>query len=159
MAGDAATNAAESVRPKREHLDRIDHPAADNTWHDAPDLSKGALTDKLHDYYKGNPKEDLRAATAEGTSQAYPAGTSGRGDLATSAGSHHQTDASSGADVVGGAAATKDAVGRRAQDNIDDETKDKAKARKDEYRERTKNYLSRKMPHERRDQTIWRLKV
>ena len=159
MAGDAATNAADSVRPKREDLDQIDHPAADNTWHDAPDMSKGALADKFHDYYKGNPKEDLKAATAEGTSQAYPASTSGPGDLATSAGHHRQTDVSSGADVIGGAATAKDAVRRRAQDNIDDETKDKAKARKEEYRERTKNYFSRKMPQERRDQTIWRLKV
>jgi hypothetical protein len=42
----------------------------------------------------------------------------------------------------------------RADTNIDDKTKDAARAKK----EQTKQYLSKKMPEERRDQIIWRLK-
>jgi len=122
-------------------------------------MSKGAMKDKFHDYYKGNPKEDVKAATSEGTSQAHPNGSSDPRDLAATAARDRQTGASSGVNAVGGAVAAKDALKRNVHENIDDETKDKARARKDEYRERTKNYFSRKVPQERRDQTIWRLKV
>jgi hypothetical protein len=159
MAGDAATNAAARVRPSQEDLAQIDHPAEDNTWHDAPDFSKQSMRDKFHTYYKGNPKEDVKAGASEGTSAAHPEGSSDPRDLATTAARDNQTGASSGVNATGGAVAAKDAVKRNLNENVDDETKDKARARRDEYRERTKNYFSRKVPQERRDQTVWRLKV
>jgi len=46
----------------------------------------------------------------------------------------------------------------RANENISQEDKDKAREKKERAKERTKNYLSSKMPEERREQTIWRLK-
>ncbi|KAK4152081.1 hypothetical protein C8A00DRAFT_35257 [Chaetomidium leptoderma] len=158
MAGDAATNAAARVRPSQEDLYQMDHPAQDNTWHDAPDMSKDGMKGKLNQYYKGNPKEDVRAAAAEGTSGAHPTGSSDPRDLASTAVHDRQTGASSGINATGGAVAAKDALKRNVDENVDDETKEKARARREEYRERTKNYFSRKMPQERRDQTIWRLK-
>ena len=159
MAGDAATNAAARVRPSQEDLAQIDHPAQDNTWHDAPDMSKGGMKGKLQNYYKGNPKEDVRAAASEGASGAHPSGSSDPRDLAATAAHDRQTGASSGLNATGGVATAKDALKRNVNENVDDETKEKARARRDEYRERTRNYFSRKVPQERRDQTIWRLKV
>ncbi|KAH6849902.1 hypothetical protein B0I37DRAFT_370194 [Chaetomium sp. MPI-CAGE-AT-0009] len=140
MAGDAATNAAARVKPSEEDLAQLDQPAQDNTWHDAPDMSKNGMKGKVQGYYKGNPKEDVRAAVAEGTSGAQPSGSSDPRDLASTA------------------ATAKDALKRNVNENVDDETKEKARAKREEYRERTKNYFSRKMPQERRDQTVWRLK-
>jgi len=46
----------------------------------------------------------------------------------------------------------------RAQQNIPDEHKENAKKTKDATVQKTKNYMNNKMPQERRDQTIWRLK-
>lgn len=161
MAGDAATNAAQRVRPDQEDLAQIDHPAQDNVWHDTPDLSKDGMKGKFQDYYKGNPKEDVKAAAAEGTSGAHPSGSSDPRDLASlAAQDRYQTGGpSSGIDAVGGAVAAKDALKRNVNENVDDETQDKARRKRDEYRQRTKDYFSRKMPQERREQTIWRLKV
>ncbi|KAL2127165.1 hypothetical protein VTI74DRAFT_11217 [Chaetomium olivicolor] len=159
MAGDAASKTADRVRPNQEDLAQIDAPAQDHTWHDAPDLSKEGMKDKFYQYYKSNPKEDAKAAAREGTSNAHPSGSSDPTDVAVTAARDRQTGASSGVNAVGGAVATKDALKRNVDQNMDDEAQDKARARRDEYRERAKNYFSRKMPQERRDQTIWRLKV
>ncbi|AEO69099.1 uncharacterized protein THITE_2053088 [Thermothielavioides terrestris NRRL 8126] len=160
MASDAATNAAARVRPSQEDLAQIDAPAQDNVWHDTPDLSKEGLKGKLQEYYKGNPKEDAKAAAAEGTSAAHPAGSSEPQDVAALAAQDRaQRDGpSSGVNASGGAAAAKDALKSNVNENLDDETKEKAKSKRDEYRKRVKDYFSRKMPQERRDQTIWRLK-
>ncbi|KAL2188535.1 hypothetical protein L209DRAFT_226429 [Thermothelomyces heterothallicus CBS 203.75] len=158
IAGDAATNAAARVRPSQEDLEQIDRPAQDNTWHDAPDMSKEGLKGKLQNYYKGNPKEDARAAISAATSEAHPSGSSDPRDLANTAAHDGQTGASSGVNATGGAAAAKDSLKRNVDENVDEETKEKARARHDEYRERARIYFSRKMPQERREQTIWRLK-
>ncbi len=144
MAGDAATNAAESVRPKREELEQVDRPAPDNTWHDAPDMSREALRGKFRQYSGGNSGEKVRTAAAESTPQDQAASSLGPGDPSTAAGPHRQADASSGADVTG---------------SVDNRSKYKVEAKREEYRERAKHYFSRKMPQERRDQTVWRLKV
>ncbi|KAK3302304.1 uncharacterized protein B0T15DRAFT_542575 [Chaetomium strumarium] len=160
MAGDAATNAAARVRPGEEDLAQIDRPAEDNVWHDAPDMSKDTVKSKLQEYYKGNPKEDVRSAANQGTSQAHPSGSNDPGDLATTAAQDAQQrdGGASGVDAVGGAQSAKDTLKRNVDQNIDDETKEKARQRREEYRERLKNYFNRKMPQERREQTIWRLK-
>ncbi|KAJ4304253.1 hypothetical protein N0V88_001866 [Collariella sp. IMI 366227] len=158
MAGDAATKTADRVRPNQDDLAQIDAPAQDHTWHDAPDFSKGTMKDKFHQYYKGNPKDDAKAAAREGTSHAHPDGSSDPRDVASAAAYDRQTGANSGVNATGGAMAAKDALRRNVDQNVDNETKDKARARRDEYRERTRNYFSRKMPQERREQTIWRLK-
>ncbi|KAH6624689.1 hypothetical protein B0J18DRAFT_449918 [Chaetomium sp. MPI-SDFR-AT-0129] len=149
MAGDAATNAATRVRPSEDQLAQLDHAAEDNTWHDAPNITKDSLKGKFQNYYKGNPKEDVKAAAAEGTSAAQPTGSTAAAPAAGQQG---------GANTVEGAAAAADALQSNVNENIDAETKEKARSKREEYRERTKNYFSRKVPQERRDQTVWRLK-
>lgn len=150
MAGDAATNAATCVRPSEDQLAQLDHPAADNTWHEAPNMSKDSLKGKFQSYYKGNPKEDVKAAVSEGTSEAQATGSSDAQDPATTT--------AAGQQAGGGVAATTDALRSNVSENVDAETKEKARSRREEYRERAKNYFSRKIPQERRDQTVWRLK-
>ena len=65
MAGDAATNAAARVKPSHEDLAQLDRPAQDNTWHDTPNINKDAIKGKLQGAYKGNPKEDAKAAAVQ----------------------------------------------------------------------------------------------
>ncbi|KAK0722447.1 hypothetical protein B0T26DRAFT_674145 [Lasiosphaeria miniovina] len=160
MAGDAATNAAARVKPSNEDLSQIDKPAEDNTWHEAPDFqkSKETMKSKVQRVYKGNPKEDAKAIVNEGTSAAHPSGSSDPRDLASAAAQDRQIGASSGVDTQGSAYAAADTAKRRVETNLDDETKEKARTKADEYRARTKAYFSKKMPQERRDQTVWRLK-
>ena len=43
IAGDAAQKAANQVNPSDDQLAQIDQAAEDNTWHEAPDLSKDNL--------------------------------------------------------------------------------------------------------------------
>jgi len=142
MAGDAATNAAARVKPSHEDLSQIDRPAEDNTWHEAPKINKDALREKAQGYYKGNPKEDAKDVAAQGNSAAQNGG----------AGTSTEVNAQSGA------YAAANTLQQKAEENVDQETKDKAKARKEEYRARAREYLKKKMPQDRRDQTIWRLK-
>lgn len=141
MAGDAATNAAARVKPSQEDLNQIDRPAQDNTWHEAPKINKEALKGKAQGFYKGNPKEDAKDAAAQGASVAQNGGAGTSTDNAQS-----------------GTYAAANTLQQKADENIDQETKDKAKDKKEEYRRRAKEYLQKKMPQDRRDQTIWRLK-
>jgi Family of unknown function (DUF5923) len=61
---------------------------------------------------------------------------------------------SSGVDAASGARAGVNTLRNQASDNIPEDTKQKGR----DYKGRTKNYLTDKMPKERREQTIWRLK-
>lgn len=47
---------------------------------------------------------------------------------------------------------------QHAQSKVPEDQKAEANKRSQEYKDRTKNYLSGKFPQERRDQTIYRLK-
>lgn len=57
-------------------------------------------------------------------------------------------------DARAGVAAGAERAQQKASESVPEETKSRAR----EYRERTKGYLSEKVPQERREQTIWRLK-
>jgi len=140
MAGDAATNAATKVRPSQDKLAQIDQPADDNVWHDAPDMSKDAMKKQMQTVYKGNPKDDAQAALQAGNTTAREHGT--------------DTQVNSQAGIN----AAQNTLSQRIGENVNDETKEKVKARNEEYRRRTREYLKQKMPQERKDQTIWRLK-
>lgn len=138
VAGDATTNAASRVRPSEQDLSQIDRPAQDNTWHEAPKInkeafSKEALKEKAQGFYKGNPKEDAKDIATEGASAVQNGGAS--------------------------TSAAVDTLQQKADENVDQETKDKAQSKQEEYRARAKEYLKKKMPQDRRDQTVWRLKV
>lgn len=159
IAGDAATNAAARVRPSQEDLQQIDAPAADNTWHEKPDLSRDQVKSKFNDFYKGNPKEDAKHVMGEATSAAHPDGSANPRDLAGPAARDARTGANSGIDAQKGISAAANTAQRRFDQNFDDETREKAKNKKEEYKARTREYFQKKVPQERREQTIWRLKV
>ncbi|KAK3322207.1 hypothetical protein B0H66DRAFT_574522 [Apodospora peruviana] len=158
VAGDAASNAAAQLKPSHEDLNNLDAPAEDNTWHDAPDFSKDNMKNKFYGVYKGDPREDAKAAANEGTSTAHPSGSSDPRDLANTAAKDQQSGTASGVDAQKGLSAAVNTVQQRVDVNLDDETKEKAQKKRDEYRARTKEYFSKKMPQERREQTVWRLK-
>lgn len=130
IGADAATNAAGKVRPDEEQLKRIDEPAEDNTWHENPDFSKENLKKQAQEKFNKNKPID-------------------RQDL-EDARAHGEQQGDRKAGALEGAEVLKD----RAKDGISEDKKDKAR----ETRAKTKNYLDKKMPEERREQTIWRLK-
>ncbi|KAK2035116.1 hypothetical protein LX32DRAFT_607398 [Colletotrichum zoysiae] len=158
MAGDAATSAAERVRPSGEALQEIDRPAEDNTWHEAPDFSKENFKKQAQGVYKGSLADDAREVVNAGTQAAHPNGAQNPQDLAATAARDQQQGTSSGVNAQGGLNAALNVVEKKYNENVDDETKEQARQRKEEYRRRAKEYFNKKMPQERKEQTIWRLK-
>lgn len=149
MAGDAAQNAATKINPSDEKLGQIDQPAEDNTWHEVPKISD--LKAQARDQYnKQKPfgKSDLQSAADQGVRSG--AGTSDPNELANQ-------DPNS-VDPQAGASTAASNLRETASQNVPDETKDNIRDARDTARLKTKNYLREKMPQERRDQTIWRLK-
>ncbi|KAI1608123.1 hypothetical protein EDD36DRAFT_105665 [Exophiala viscosa] len=140
MAGDAAQKAAAKVNPSEDQLNNIDEPAEDNTWHDAPDLSKGNLKDTFHKNTPIQPGE-AKSALRQGQESA----------------DQHPSDDPRDAGRAGAKNAVQN-LKQTASQNIPDEHKDKARETKDAYAQRSKNYVNNKIPQERRDQTIFRLK-
>ncbi|EXJ78790.1 hypothetical protein A1O1_09192 [Capronia coronata CBS 617.96] len=142
MAGDAAQSAADRVNPSEDKLNQIDHPAEDNTWHDVP--SKDHLKNQARSTFDKNKpfdREQAQQAAQQGKETAQSQNTddpkqSGAAGLKTTAAN----------------------LKEQAKANIPDEHQENAKKTKDAAKERSKNYLNKKMPKERRDQTIWRLK-
>lgn len=157
MAGDAATKAANKVKPSSEQLAQIDHPADHNTWHDSPNMSSGNLKQQFKSAVGRNApvdKNDLRDAAGNASENAHPSGSRDPTDTAALASQDQQQGTNSGVDAQSGAQAGVATLKQRVDQNIPNEAKDRAR----HQRERTKNYLSSKMPEERRDQTIWRLR-
>ena len=149
IAGDAATKAATRVNPTDEQLAQIDEPAADNTWHDSPDFSKENLKNQLKSRMHIG-KGDAQKVTGDATQSTHPEGSRDPTDLANATAAEQQTGQEAGIDAAGGVQTLKDT----AKDNVPEDRKNKTR----EYRERTIKYLQGKMPKERREQTIWRLK-
>jgi len=161
MAGDAAQKAANKVNPSDEALAQIDRPAEDNTWHDTPEVSASGLRNQMKDTFNKNTPlttQDLRDAAGDATETAHPDGSRDPADVARQSArdQYHGTD--SGVDATSGIQSGIGTLKDLASNNIDDDAKDKIKDTKNATQERTKNYLRQKMPEERRDQTIWRLK-
>ncbi|KAI1430971.1 hypothetical protein GGR50DRAFT_682107 [Xylaria sp. CBS 124048] len=137
MAGDAATTAVTKVRPSEDQLNQIDRPAEDNTWHEAPDLSKEGVRSQLQNVVKRNFGRDDNVATNGGT------------------------DGIGGSDAIRSQAddrATAGALSDKAKAAASEENQQKARKMAAEYRRQAREYLGKKVPPERRDQTIWRLK-
>lgn len=141
MAGDAATNAASHVRPSDEQLSQMDRPAEDNTWHEKPDFSKANLKKQARAAYPGNAQKDKKHAQ-DAANAGLNAARSQDGRL----------------DPVAGA----NAALSTAQDKIDDKEVEKHKKNilqiNEDYRRRAREYFDKKMPQDRKDQTIYRLK-
>ncbi|KAI4127360.1 MAG: hypothetical protein LQ338_003236 [Usnochroma carphineum] len=136
VAGDAAQNAANRVNPSQDELSQIDQAAEDNTWHDVPDLSRENLRNQAKGTYNQN-KPFSRGDVKDTANNALNQGQTGDGV------DPNQTAAS-------GTSQLRD----KASANVPDEHKDRA----NEFRDRTKNYAKEKLPKERRDQSIFRLK-
>lgn len=144
VAGDAAANTANKVRPSEDRLAQIDQPAEDNTWHDVPDLSKDSLKAQAQDTYNKNKpfsKEEAQAAGQQGLEQAQNQPTA-----------DNQQAAQTG--VTGAAEQLK----QQARQNVPEETQQELKNARSAASQNTRNYLNKKMPTERREQSIWRLK-
>ncbi|KAI9831358.1 MAG: hypothetical protein M1819_005132 [Sarea resinae] len=157
IAGDAAQNVANKVNPSEEQLSQIDKPAEDNTWHDVPDLSTGNIKSQIKsqkDKQKPVSGQDLQNAAGNATQSAHPTGSRDPADAADLAARDQQQGSSSGLDAKSGAKAGAQTLRGQASENVPDETKDRARNTTGQAKE----YLSDKMPQERRDQTIWRLK-
>ncbi|KAI9667293.1 MAG: hypothetical protein M1821_000107 [Bathelium mastoideum] len=149
IAGDAAQNAASRVSPSEDQLGQIDHAAEENTWHDVPDLSKDGLRQQWADR-KPFGKKDAKEAAGDATAAAHPEGSRDPADAAVAVANDQQQGTASGVDAQAGAQTGVDNFKNR----VDPETRDQTR----ELRERTQNYMKTKMPKERREQTIWRLK-
>ncbi|OCK80738.1 hypothetical protein K432DRAFT_404475 [Lepidopterella palustris CBS 459.81] len=149
MVGDVAQNAANRVNPSEDQLAQIDRPADDNTWHDVPDMSKGNLKSQISSRVPFG-KADAKKAAGDVTQAGHPTGSRDPADAADLAARDHAEDTQSGLN----ANAALGEARQQLSDNIPEEHKDKVRER----RERARNYIGNKMPKERRDQTIWRLK-
>ncbi|TLD05336.1 uncharacterized protein PgNI_09469 [Pyricularia grisea] len=140
MAGDAATKAASNVKPSQDDLSQIDRPADDNVWHDAPNLSKDNIRKQVQGVYKNNKANGQTPATTE-PGQIAPGQTSPLQSSAvqpTTAGVNGQEPP--------------------PEVQLTAEAQQAAKQKGVEYRARTKRYLEQKVPKDRREATVWRLK-
>lgn len=153
IAGDAATKTASKVLPSEEQLGQIDEAAPDNTWHDVPDFSKGNFKKTWSERNPLSSKE-VKDAAGNATQAAHPDSSRDPADLAGAAATEQQTGQPQGIDVAAGAQTGVNQLKDTASENVSEQSKSRAR----EYRERTTRYLQGKMPKERREQTIWRLK-
>ncbi|KAH8668267.1 hypothetical protein BGZ60DRAFT_487882 [Tricladium varicosporioides] len=157
IAGDAATEVAKKVNPSDEQLSQIDKPADDNTWHDVPDMSARNIRSQIKSQYntqKPSSKGDLKNVAGDAIQVANLDNSRNPAHIAGLARHELQNGANTsinGQDGIRNDAAT---LGKRASENVPEETKAKAR----EKQLQVKSYLSKKMPEERREQTIWRLK-
>ncbi|KAM0200721.1 hypothetical protein ACHAPA_008181 [Fusarium lateritium] len=172
MAGDAATNAAAKVRPSQEQLENLDEPAQDNVWHEAPDFSKENFKNQAKGVYSGNPKQDAKEIASAGVNNAapgqqnqgnfqqgaYPQATTGVETSNIPASTDAARDAARQTDPQAGKNAAMQTAQTKLDNKIDPETKETILQKNEEYRNKARNYLDKKMPQERKDQTIWRLK-
>lgn len=140
MASDSAQKAAGALKPSEEDLAQIDKPADESVWHESPNLSKEALKSRFKKEKSEKPQ----------------------GSVDTVNGSHSINGANgvNGVNGVDGVATSQQAGTSGTADTaeVKDQATTTAKQRSKEAAERTKKFLSEKMPRERREQTIWRIK-
>ncbi len=106
-------------------------------------MSAKSWKGKFQRSYGGNPSEDAQAALDKGMKAANPNGSRNIRDL----------------DLQAGLNAARDSARENINANTSEEDRQKIKERREEYRRRARNYFDKKMPQERKDQTVWRLKV
>jgi hypothetical protein len=161
MAGDAASKAANKINPNEDQLNQLDEPAEDNTWHDNPDMSRGNIKNQIKQTYNQKTplsKDDLKEAGRDANQSADPHGSRDPRDTADKAGNDQVHNTDSGVDAKHGARQGIESLKQKADANISEEDKEKARKRKEQGKQMSKDYLAKKMPEERREQTIYRLK-
>ncbi|KAA8910505.1 hypothetical protein FN846DRAFT_888338 [Sphaerosporella brunnea] len=161
VASDAATKAASRVGPSQDQLDQLDDPAADHVWHETPRFSKNNFNLKSQfrekfDRNKPVDRNDVRDIAGNAAQAADSAGVRDPRLTAQRAGDSgdQRYGTYSGVDAVGGVRTGVEQLQQRLDENIPEEQQQRGR----EYRERSKKYFNEKMPKERREQTIWRLK-
>lgn len=153
VAGDAAQNAAAVINPDQERLNQIDQPAEDNTWHEAPNLSKDNIRNQIKSSVPIG-KKDVEQVGRDATQAAHPAGSRDPTDAAALAQQEADQGGSSGLDAKAGANAGAQAAKAKTWDQMSEEDRQKVR----EYRAKTKEYFQKKVPKERREQIVFRLK-
>ena len=153
IAGDAASKAAHKVNPSEDQLNQIDRPAEDNVWHETPDLSRENLKNQVKSRAPIG-KKDLQDAAGDATQSTHPSGSRDPADVADAGAREAQQGGQSGLDAQQGAKAGINSVKDKLSSNTDEDQKQQAR----EYRERTNEYFKNKVPKERQDQIIYRLK-
>lgn len=146
MAGDAAVNTATKIRPSEDQLQQIDRPADDNTWHEKPDLSKDNLRKQVRDVYGGSPKKDAQDVAEAGAN-------AGNVNLHDPAANDPQQ-----VDHLAAQGAARNVASQKIGDRVDPEMKKNAKELNEAYRLKVREYFNKKMPQERKEQVIFRLK-
>ncbi|KAL2860733.1 uncharacterized protein BJX67DRAFT_386370 [Aspergillus lucknowensis] len=141
IAGDVSQKAANRVRPSEDQLAQVDQPAEENVWHEKPDVSG----------YREQIKSRFNKDKAEqATSDVAKTG------VQTATGGQKPTDTSDIDPHAGASAAYQ-----HAREKVPDDQKERAQqvgGKAQQVRGKAVNYLSDKIPKERREQTIWRLK-
>lgn len=155
MAGDAAQSAANRINPSEDELNDIDRPAPDDTWHDVPDV-KGQLKQRYQEQ-KPFGRSEMKQAMGNATQAGNPGESRDPADAADLAVRDYR-EGGSGGNAQEGLRAGVDTLRGHASENIPDETKDKAKDKAHHARESGQEYINKKIPQERRDQAIFRLK-
>ena len=153
IAGDAAQKTADKSRPSEDQLNQLDQPAEDNTWHEKPDLSKDNLKNQVQSRVPVGKKEAKEAA-GDATEAGHPEGSRDPADAANLAAKDQMEGATSGVDAKSAVTAGGKSMKSKFSDNMTEDQKEKMR----QYRERTNNYFKEKMPKERREQIIFRLK-
>jgi Family of unknown function (DUF5923) len=143
MAGDAAQNAANKVNPSQDQLAQIDQAAEDNTWHEVPNMSRDNIKSQMRSAYD-KQKPFSKADADQAANQAADAADQHQ----TADGQYNEQSGQAGAQAAVGT------LREQASANVPEETKERGR----DVKKITKNYLSEKMPKERREQVIWRLK-
>ncbi|KAL7271311.1 hypothetical protein RUND412_005943 [Rhizina undulata] len=137
IAGDAAAKTAGRINPSEEEMKQMDRSAPDNEWHEAPHFSKATFKNQVRSQFHQNKpvtRKDVQEVAGNVTQATKPGKT--------------ENDAQRGLETG------VEGIRQRVSENVPEEHKKQAH----EYRDRTKHYLQEKMPQERQDQTIHRLK-
>ena len=145
------------MNPSEEQLSQIDQPAEDNTWHEKPDFSnvKQQIRDRVPS--KEQAKQEAKEAAGDVSQSAHPQGV--RDPASPDAPSIDRQQAAAESTDPNQSARQGGQVGKEhAKSKIGGRFTEDEKQRMREYRERTNNYFKEKVPKERRDQLIFRLK-
>lgn len=153
IAGDAAAKTANKVKPSDDQLAQIDQPAESNTWHDVPDVSASKLKSQIKSA-KSTAGGAFSEAAGDASEAAHPAGSRDPANTAALIRDEQQQGRDSAVDVGQGAQTGAAKLWQRTSENVPEDAKERARFNK----ERAQQYMSSKMPPERREQTIWRLR-
>ena len=176
MVADGASKATQKIRPEQDRLAKLDEPAEDHTWHEAPpSISeiKSTVQSKIN-IAKGATQgvQNQAQQEARGVAQDASHSTTGQSDpqeAGRRVADEHVNQGSRGdVDQPTLANAGMQSARDRASgivDQIPGEHKEKANQVADQggdvaksTKAQVKDYLMKKVPQERRDQTIYRLK-